>query len=120
MICVVGCVHDIQSSNPVLLLEGSPAVKEQRDRFQQLLERMLFTKKAELVAEEWGCKSESFAQALATKHGVRYLNVNACSEDLVTLKIPRDYMNTSKYAAEQLRGWLKQRERFMVDTIRSV
>jgi hypothetical protein len=117
MIYVVGCDHDIQSSDPVACLEGSPALKQQRDHFRQLVERILSDVKVELVAEEWGRESESFAEALAKKHTVRYVNTNTNSEDLDALEIPSDYTNPIKYTAAQIEAWLQQREGFMLGKI---
>ena len=119
MIYVVGCHHDIQSSDPVPFLQGSPAVKEQRDHFRQLVERMLIGNEVGLVAEEWGRKSESFAEALSKERVVEYVNIHTNIEDLDALGIPRDYSNPIKYTLEQREGWLQQRERFMLEMIHS-
>lgn len=118
MIYVVGCEHPIQSSDPYPLLEGSPAVKEQRDYFRQLVGRILIDGKVELVAEEWGCPSETSAELLAGKHMVRYININTSLEDLDALGIPHDYIDPIKYTAEQRLEWLRRRERFMLERIR--
>jgi len=119
MIWVVGCVHDIQSNAPVPLLEGSPDVRGQRDHFRELLVRILFDERVELVAEEWGRESESFAQALAKKDMVRYVDINTSFEDLDALQIPRDYLGSPCCTPEQKQLWLRQRETFMVEKIRS-
>jgi hypothetical protein len=119
MIYVVGCEHPIQSSDPYPLLEGSPAVKEQRDYFRQLVGRILIDGKVELVAEEWGFPSESFAQGLAKKHMARYVNINTSFEDLAALGIPRDYMESPCYTEEQRQGWLRKREKVMLERIHS-
>jgi hypothetical protein len=119
MIYVLGCDHDIQSSESVLSLAGEQDVKGQRDHFAQLLEQMLSGEKVDLVAEEWRRRSESFAEALARKHTVSYVNINTSFDDLDALQIPRDYTNPINYTADQRQGWLQQRERFMLDRIRT-
>jgi hypothetical protein len=119
MIYVVGCVHDIQSSDPVQGLEGSPEVKQQRDHFCHLLEGIFSEARADLVTEEWGRKSESFAQILKKKLGFRYVPINTTDEDLDGLGIPGDYMVLGRYTEEQRREWLRLRERTMLEKIRS-
>jgi hypothetical protein len=83
------------------------------------VERILSDDKVELVAEEWGRPSESFAKALAKKLTVRYVNINTEPEDLDALGIPRDYMESPCYTEEERHGWLQQRERFMLEKTRS-
>ena len=119
MIYVVGCEHPIQSSDPYPLLETSSAVKEQREHFQQLVELVLSEGKVKLVAEEWGLLSESFAQALARAHTVRWVDINPGLDDLDTLGIPRDYIDPIKYTPEQRQGWFQRRESVMLEGIRS-
>ena len=116
-IYVVGCDHAVQSADPVPFLLDSAAVNVQRDHLCRTVERMLSDKKVELVAEEWGRPSESFAQVLSRKYRIRYVDINTSFEDLDALKIPRDYINPIKYTKEQIEGWLQKRERFMLDKI---
>jgi hypothetical protein len=100
-----------------MLAPDSPAVSRQRDNFRRLLDRMSSDEKVDLVAEEWGCESESFAKALADERLTRYVNINTESGDLDVLQIPRDYMGSLNYTADQKRGWLQKRETFMLEKI---
>src|SRR5579872_2983269 len=119
MLYLVGCDHDIQSSEPIPFLRDNPNVKGQRAHFLRLVDRVLLDEKVELVAEEWGRGSESFAQTLVKKHMVKYLNINTSFADLDAQQIPRDYLASPRYADVQKREWLQKRERFMLERIQS-
>jgi hypothetical protein len=119
MIYVVGRDHDAQSGDRIPFLLDSARVIGERDQFLRLVERILIDQKVEFVAEEWGRKSESFAEALTKKLTVRYLNINTTFEDLNALQIPSDYMESPCYTEQERRVWLQRRERFMLEKIHS-
>jgi hypothetical protein len=119
MIYVAGCHHDIQSEDPVPFFYNGAAVSRQREQFVRLMERLLIDKKVELVAEEWGRKSESFGQVLSKKYMVKYADINTSFDDLDALQIPRDYLDSPCYAEGQKREWLQRRETVMLERIRS-
>jgi hypothetical protein len=117
MIYVVGCNHGIQPQEEDWLGGDSPAAKEQKTHFAELVKHIIEAGKIQFVGEEWGLPEITTAHALADACHIRWENINASWDDLDRLGIPRNYAK-GNFTQAQKKHWDSQREHVMLRNLK--
>jgi len=117
MVYVLGCNHGIQPRDEDWLGGDSPAAKEQKTHFAELIKHIIQAGSIQFVGEEWGLPEITTAHSLAEACHIRWENINTSFEDLDRLGIPRDYAKGNFTQAEK-EHWHSQREQIMLHKLK--